>query len=97
MAEAADSPEDAAFIRVHKPIFSEDGLASWYGPPYDKRRGANGEIYDENALTAAQKRGLAIFRANHLVPRLEQGTLVKEPKNSAVFHQEDLHDRAVLN
>lgn len=55
MAEAADSPEDAAFIRVHKPIFSEDGLASWYGPPYDKRRGANGEIYDENALTAAHR------------------------------------------
>ena len=30
-------------------------MASWYGPPYDKRRGANGEIYDQNALTAAHR------------------------------------------
>jgi rare lipoprotein A len=30
-------------------------MASWYGPPYDKRRGANGEIYDENAITAAHR------------------------------------------
>jgi rare lipoprotein A len=36
-----------------KPIFEETGMASWYGPPYDKRRGSNGEIYDMNAMTAA--------------------------------------------
>lgn len=30
-------------------------MASWYGPPYDKRRGANGEIYDQNAVTAAHR------------------------------------------
>jgi rare lipoprotein A len=30
-------------------------MASWYGPPYNKRRGANGEIYDENAVTAANR------------------------------------------
>jgi rare lipoprotein A len=30
-------------------------MASWYGPPYDKRRGANGEIYDQNAITAAHR------------------------------------------
>jgi rare lipoprotein A len=30
-------------------------MASWYGPPYNKRRGANGEIYDENAITAANR------------------------------------------
>lgn len=30
-------------------------MASWYGPPYNKRRGANGEIYDENAITAAHR------------------------------------------
>jgi len=28
-------------------------MASWYGPHYNKRRGANGEIYDMDALTAA--------------------------------------------
>ena len=51
----ADSPADADFIRTHTPIYSEEGLASWYGPPYHKRRGANGEIYDQNALTAAHR------------------------------------------
>jgi len=30
-------------------------MASWYGPPYNKRRGANGEIYDQNAVTAAHR------------------------------------------
>lgn len=38
-----------------RPIYSEVGMASWYGPPYDKRRGANGEIYDQNAVTAAHR------------------------------------------
>ncbi len=34
---------------------AETGLASWYGPPYANHRGANGEIYDSNALTAAHR------------------------------------------
>jgi len=38
-----------------KPIYVETGLASWYGPPYHHHRGANGEIYDQNALTAAHR------------------------------------------
>jgi rare lipoprotein A len=51
----ADTQADADFVSSHPVIFSEEGLASWYGPPYDKRRGANGEIYDKNALTAAHR------------------------------------------
>ena len=39
----------------YKPIYVETGMASWYGPPYHHRRGANGEIYDQNALTAAHR------------------------------------------
>ena len=39
----------------NKPIYVETGLASWYGPPYHHRRGASGEIYDQNALTAAHR------------------------------------------
>lgn len=31
------------------------GLASWYGPPYHNRKGADGTVYDENAMTAAHK------------------------------------------
>jgi rare lipoprotein A len=41
--------------RKGKPIYVETGLASWYGPPYNHHRGANGEIYDQNAMTAAHR------------------------------------------
>jgi len=34
-------------------LWTETGMASWYGPPYNKRRAANGEIFDMDALTAA--------------------------------------------
>ena len=36
-----------------RPIDTEFGKASWYGPPYHNRRGSNGEIYNMNAMTAA--------------------------------------------
>jgi rare lipoprotein A len=51
----ADSPADAEFVASHPVIYSEEGRASWYGPPYDKRRGANGQIFDKDALTAAHR------------------------------------------
>lgn len=38
-----------------EPIHTEEGLASWYGPPYHNRKAANGEIYDMHAATAAHK------------------------------------------
>jgi rare lipoprotein A len=38
-----------------KPIATETGLASWYGPPYHSRRGSNGEVYNMNAMTAAHR------------------------------------------
>ena len=34
---------------------TEVGFASWYGPPYANHPGANGEIYDQNAMTAAHR------------------------------------------
>ena len=54
-ATVADNQADADFVGSHPVIYSEEGLASWYGPPYDKRRGANGEIFDKDALTAAHR------------------------------------------
>lgn len=36
-----------------KPSLVENGLASWYGPPYAGRKGADGTVYDQNAMTAA--------------------------------------------
>lgn len=34
---------------------SETGIASWYGPTFHGKRTANGEIYDQNELTAAHR------------------------------------------
>ncbi len=55
MLPTADSPADAAFVASHTPVYTLTGTASWYGPPYNKRRGANGEIFDQDALTAANR------------------------------------------
>ncbi len=38
-----------------KPIATETGIASWYGPPYHNRRGSNGEVYNMHAMTAAHR------------------------------------------
>jgi rare lipoprotein A len=38
-----------------KPIATETGVASWYGPPYHNRRGSNGEVYNMHAMTAAHR------------------------------------------
>lgn len=36
-----------------RPVSSEVGLASWYGPPYAGRKAADGTVYNQNAMTAA--------------------------------------------
>lgn len=51
----SDSVEDNQYISTHRPIYSEEGVASWYGPPYHNHPGANGKIYDQNAMTAAHR------------------------------------------
>ena len=38
-----------------RPVSSEVGIASWYGPPYHNRHAADGSIYDQNAMTAAHR------------------------------------------
>ncbi len=53
-ATAGDSA-DIEFVATHTPISSEEGLASWYGPPYHNRKAANGQIFDQNAMTAAHR------------------------------------------
>jgi rare lipoprotein A len=35
--------------------YDETGIASWYGPGFHGKKTANGEIYDQNALTAAHR------------------------------------------
>lgn len=54
--QATKPPVPSLEASTHqKPIYVETGQASWYGPPYHNRKGANGEIYDQNALTAAHR------------------------------------------
>lgn len=38
-----------------KPVFTEIGQASWYGPPYHNHAAADGSIFDQNAMTAAHR------------------------------------------
>ncbi len=54
-AAPAETTVDEAFVAAHAPIYTETGRASWYGPPYHNRRGANGQIFDQNAISAAHR------------------------------------------
>jgi rare lipoprotein A len=49
------STEDRKYIRTHKPILTEEGVASWYTAPYKGRKAANGEVFNDHALTAAHR------------------------------------------
>jgi peptidoglycan lytic transglycosylase len=45
---------DGTLYRPHEDFFyDETGIASWYGPGFHGNRTANGDLYDQNALTAA--------------------------------------------
>ena len=52
-------PDDGAVsddkYKDAKVLFTQTGMASWYGPPYHNRKAANGEVFDMNALTAAHR------------------------------------------
>ncbi len=49
------SDEDREFVLTHRPIFSEEGDAAWYTAPYKGRKAANGQVFDDGALTAAHR------------------------------------------
>ena len=36
-------------------LYDETGIASWYGPGFHGRETANGEVYDQHAMTAAHR------------------------------------------
>ncbi len=38
-----------------KPVSTEVGMASWYGPPYHNHQAADGSVFDQNAMTAAHR------------------------------------------
>lgn len=41
------------YVPTPEPGYSETGVASWYGPQFHGQRTANGEVFDQDALTAA--------------------------------------------
>jgi rare lipoprotein A len=46
---------DLDFVNTHKPIMTEVGLATWYTAPYKGRKSANGQVFSDQALTAAHR------------------------------------------
>jgi rare lipoprotein A len=54
-ASAGTEPANSQLEPHGKPVSSEVGLASWYGPPYTNRKAADGSVYDQNAMTAAHR------------------------------------------
>jgi rare lipoprotein A len=47
--------EDITYVNTHPPILTEVGLATWYSAPYKGRKAANGQVFDDAALTAAHR------------------------------------------
>jgi len=55
---AAEAPREApakAAAQKQPVAHVIEGIASWYGPGFHGRRTASGEIFDQNAMTAAHK------------------------------------------
>jgi rare lipoprotein A len=42
-------------VATHSPILCEEGEATWYTAPYKGRKAANGQVFDDQAFTAAQR------------------------------------------
>lgn len=49
------SEEDQNYVATHRPILSQVGFATWYTAPYKGRRSANGEVFEDSAMTAANR------------------------------------------
>jgi rare lipoprotein A len=49
------SAEDRKYVRTHKPILTEEGVASWYTAPYKGAKAANGHVFSDHAMTAAHR------------------------------------------
>jgi rare lipoprotein A len=46
--------DDIDFIATHRPILTEEGLATWY-TAVKGRKAANGQLFDDDAMTAAHR------------------------------------------
>jgi len=81
IAPAMEAPLVAHLNQPIKPIKTWVGNASWYGPGFNGRKTANGELFDSEALTAAH-------------PHLPFGSLVRvvNPRNGR-FELVRINDR----
>jgi rare lipoprotein A len=52
---ASNTPSPTRSAPFVPGIYVEQGVASWYGVPFNGRRAANGEIFDMNTLVAAHR------------------------------------------
>jgi rare lipoprotein A len=55
VAPGGITAEDLDFVATHRPILSEVGYATWYTAPYKGRRAANGQVFDDWAMTGAHR------------------------------------------
>lgn len=46
---------DQLYVQTHSPIYTQVGIASWYGTVYNHHRAADGSVYHENELSAAHR------------------------------------------
>jgi len=49
------SAADIHYVNTHEPILTQVGYATWYTAPYRGRKAANGEVFRDDALTAAHR------------------------------------------
>lgn len=47
--------EDLDYIATHRPILTQVGYATWYTAPYRGRKAANGQVFNDEAMTAAHR------------------------------------------
>jgi rare lipoprotein A len=76
LKEVAGQPQERKIAQLSLgPIrLQMTGVASWYGPGFHGRRSANGEVYNQNSMTAAH-RSLP-FGTNVQVTNLNNGRSV---------------------
>ncbi len=68
LAACSSNPEPMTSV---SPGWTESGEASWYGPGFDGKRTASGEVYDMEAMTAAHRQ--LPFGTRVRVSNLENG------------------------
>lgn len=55
LAACAGQRQPPAQAALERPVFTQTGVASWYGPDHQGKTTANGEAFDMGALTAAHR------------------------------------------